>query len=120
MLKYTGTADFTKLSIKIYGDGYSKDVAIDLSKAPFNLAFKGFFPKNVVVSNISPGLAKSVTLNGDLLMIVFAEPPVETVFPDALTSITGPFEDKLHFDIYFAYGTGVTRDLEPQAAFPED
>jgi hypothetical protein len=109
MLKYTGSANFEKLSIRIYGDGYSKDVTIDLSKAPFNLAWKGFYPKNAVVSNISPGMAKSVTLSGDNLMIIFSEPPPETIFPDATVPITGAPSTKLAFDVYFVYGTGVTR-----------
>jgi len=107
MLKYTGSADFEKLHIKIFGDGYSKDASIDLSKAPFNLAFKGFPPKNVVVSNVSPGMAKSVTLNGDLLMIIFTEPPPETVFPTSESPISESPKTKLEFDVHFFYGTGV-------------
>ena len=107
MLKYTGSGNYEKLSIRIFGDGYSKDVTIDLSKAPFNIAWKGFYPKNAVVSNISPGMAKAVTLNGDSLMIIFSEAPPETIFPDSTTAITGSPETKLAFEIYFVYGTGV-------------
>jgi hypothetical protein len=108
MLKYTGSANYEKLSIRIYGDGYSKDVTIDLSKAPFNIAWKGFYPKNAIVSNISPGMTKSVVLSGDSLMIIFTEPPPETIFPDASTAITGTPETRLAFEIYFVYGTGVS------------
>lgn len=104
MLKYTGSANYEKVDIRLFGDGYTKDVSIDLSKPPFNLAFKGFYPKNVVIANVSPGLPKSVTMNGDNLIIIYTVPPTAVEFTD---TITAPPENRSVFSLYFVYGTGV-------------
>lgn len=104
MIKYTGEGDFTKINLRLYGDGITKDVSIDLSKPPFNLNFLGFYPKNVGVSNINPGLAKSVTINGNNLLVVFNEPPAKVEFDANITDVP---ENRLSFTVYFVYGTGI-------------
>jgi hypothetical protein len=105
MIKYTGEGNFTSINLRLFGDGITKDLSIDLSKPPFNLNFLGFYPKNVGVTNVSPGLAKSVSINGNNLLVVFNEPPPAVVFNPTITDVP---ENRLSFTIYFVYGTGVS------------
>jgi hypothetical protein len=104
MLKYTGEGDFTKINIRLFGDGVTKDVVISLSKPPFNLNFMGFYPKNAIVSNVSPGYAKTVSINGDQLMIIFEEPPPAIDMPSTIAAAP---DDRSNFIVYFVYGTGI-------------
>lgn len=104
MLKYTGEGDFTSINIRLFGDGITKDVVIDLSKPPFSLNFVGFYPKDAVVANVSPGYAKTVTINGDQLMIIFNEPPPAIDIP---ATVIAPPDGRSNFIVYFVYGTGV-------------
>lgn len=104
MLKYTGHADFQKMEISIYGDGYSKDISIDLSKAPFGLKWAGFYPKNVIISEAS-ALEKAITLTGDNLIIAFLEAPPEVDF--SKQTITESPAGRVQLTLYFVYGTGV-------------
>jgi hypothetical protein len=99
MLKFTGAADFTGANIRLYGDGVTKDVAIDLSKPPFSLSWKGFYPKNVVVDS-ADGPPCVVTLSGDNLLLVFNEPLPAVDF--------GNFpQPHVTMSIRFIYGTGI-------------
>lgn len=104
MLYYTGEGDFTFITIRIFGDGVTKDVVLDLSKPPFNLKFAGYYPKDVYVVNVNPGLPKTVTINNDQLMIIFDEIPPAVKAEDVLI---GPPENRLEFKVYFVYGTGI-------------
>jgi hypothetical protein len=108
MIKYTGSATYESVKLRMFGDGYTKDISIDLSKAPFNISFKGFFPKNVVISSVSSGSPKAVTINGDNLIILFEEPPPQV---DLAHTMTESPAGRVVFDLYFIYGTGV-EDLE--------
>jgi hypothetical protein len=104
MLYYTGDGDYASINLRIFGDGVTKDIVIDLSKPPFNLKFAGFYPKLVGVTNASPGLPKSVTISNDQLMIIFTETPPAAVFTDPMIDVP---ENRLSFTVYFVYGTGI-------------
>jgi hypothetical protein len=102
MLKFQGYGDTTKVNIRIYGDGVSREIFINLAKPPFDLAFKGFYPKNVLTANIKEGAVKSVTLQNDTLNVMFADPPAAA---DLNTPEGQPFTS---FSVEFVYGTDIT------------
>lgn len=74
-LSYTGTATFTEASIRIYGDGESRTIAIDLSKPPFGLNFTSKLPTYAVIINPSDNPGVSMTVVGSKLNFIFDEPP---------------------------------------------
>lgn len=107
MLKYTGTADLNEARIGIWGDGVTKDVTINLTKAPFNIDWKGMYPKNVNIENIAASTVKTVTLTSSSLIIIFQDPPPNANW-EALSDPTIPFEKPSRsFSVQFIYGTGV-------------
>jgi hypothetical protein len=107
MLKYTGTGTLQEASIGIWGDGYSKDVTINLTKAPFNIDWKGFYPKNVNIENIGASTVKTVTLSGSSLIIIFQDPPPDADWA-ALADPLVPFpKPSRSFVVQFIYGTGL-------------
>lgn len=104
MIKYTGEGDFTSVTLRLFGDGVTKEARVDLSKPPFNLNFMGFYPTDVTIVNVSPGLTKGISLNNNVLLITFDDPPQKVDLPLVSTS---PPEHRLEFRIYFAYGLSV-------------
>jgi hypothetical protein len=107
MLKYTGTGNLQEASIGIWGDGLTKDVTVNLSKAPFNINWQGFFPKNINIENVGASTVKTVTLDGSTLIIIFEEPPPDTDWT-ALSDPTKPFpKPSRSFMVQFIYGTGL-------------
>lgn len=107
MLKFIGTGDLQEASIGIYGDGITKDVTINLTKAPFNIDWKGFYPKNINIENIGASTVKTVTLSSSNLIIIFEEPPPEAdweALSDPLVSFPKPSRS---FKVHFIYGTGL-------------
>ena len=104
MIKYTGEGDYTKVNIRLFGDGVTKEARIDLSKPPFNLNFMGFYPTDVTIVNVSPGLPKALTLNTNVLIATFDEPPPKVDLPEVSTDHP---EGGLEFKVYFAYGISV-------------
>jgi len=107
MIKFTGSANYEGASIRMFGDGVTKNVSMDLSKAPFNMSFKGYAPTDIVVHNISPGMAKSITLNGDVVTIRFETPPPKV---EVVPIMTEAPEGRLSFELHFVYGNATTAE----------
>jgi hypothetical protein len=104
MIKYAGEGDYASVNVRLFGDGVTTEARIDLSKPPFSLNFMGFYPTDVTVVNVSPGLPKALTLNTNVLIITFDEPPPKVDLPPVSTDRP---EHSLEFKVYFAYGLSV-------------
>jgi hypothetical protein len=107
MLKFIGVGNLQEASVGIYGDGVERDVTINLTKAPFNIDWKGFYPKNINIENIGASTVKTVTLNGSTLIIQFDEVPPNVDW-EALSDPLVPFpKPSRSFKVHFIYGTGL-------------
>jgi hypothetical protein len=102
MIRYTGEGDLSKVNIRLFGNGVTKSVAIDLSKAPFKMTFSGYTPINAVVQNISVGMAKSISISGDILTVRFETPPPKVEVGPIMTQAP---QNVLSFQVYFLYGS---------------
>ncbi len=118
MLKYVGSGDLNSVNIRIYGDGYSNEIIIDLAKAPFFLDWssggKGlkaqpqpFWPKNIDIANIGGSPQPSeITFNSGSLQIVFDTPPPLADFTQSPEPHPTPY---VSFTVNFIYGMQITK-----------
>jgi hypothetical protein len=115
MLKYVGKGDLNAVNIRIYGDGYSNEILIDVTKAPFMLDFgqgnKLFYPKNIDIANISGSPQPSdITFTAGLLQVVFDSAPPLADFDQSPDPHPTPH---VSFTVNFIYGMQITSKDAP-------
>lgn len=115
MLKYVGSGDLNTVNIRIYGDGYSNEVIIDLTKAPFMLDFgqgnKLFYPKNVDIANIAGSPQPSeIGFGSGQLQVVFDTAPPAADFSHTTDPHPTPY---VSFTVNLIYGMQITSKDAP-------
>jgi hypothetical protein len=100
MISYTGQSDQFQATIIIFGDGGSKSVTIDLTKAPFAIK-PPFAPARAVgfVQGDKVRISTIDIINGKLV-IVFENAPEKTNWDYAIDSAGAP---RTRIDVYFIY-----------------
>ena len=74
-IRYTGDGNLGEVNIALIGDGASTSVTIDLTKAPFDFNFTGFFPTAISVrSSGQPQEFPIQLLSNGQLQIDYPEP----------------------------------------------
>lgn len=111
MLKYVGSGDLNVVNIRIYGDGYSNEILIDLTKAPFKFDWgqgnKLFYPKSIDISNIAGSPQPSdITFNAGTLQVVFDTPPPAADFTHSPEPHPTPH---VSFTVNLIYGMQITK-----------
>ncbi len=82
-----------KCVIDLKGDGTTREVEMDLSKAPFNGNFGGHFPTDISIQMIDGAAPARAGLMGSVLKLVFDE-PLPTV------EAGSPGHPRTKFDLY--------------------
>lgn len=120
-ITYRGTGSPAEVNIFLYGDGNSKLVDVDLSKAPFCLDFKGNIPSGVFLvgeqstsSSSYPDLVNVLIYAGTppsgRLLLEF-ESPLPAVIYGPATQVGGA-SPLINLIFRFAYG-GVVAETAP-------
>lgn len=111
MLKYTGKGDYNAVNIRIYGDGVTQEVWVDLTKAPFFFNWgqgnNAFYPKSIDVNDISGSPSPSVSMQGSILSVVFDTPPPATDFSKTTEPHPTPY---VSFTVNLIYGMQITKN----------
>jgi hypothetical protein len=86
-IRYTGEGNLSEIILALFGDGISKSVVIDLSVAPFDLDFKGFFPTDLSVRSSGQPQESGVKL--------LSNGKIQIDYPEPLEIPMGAAQDKI-------------------------